>query len=212
VPASSKYALSINVIPSSRLPANAAAEAKLTKALSSVPDHARVHRLLRYVDILPKRLRRATPNVKAHELDRNLASADAFIGLGKNFGRSEEAEAHVGEALRLSPRDTNAHAWKSFAGQAKAILGGYEQAAAWFRQAIEANRNYPPAYFNLAAALAQLGRLDEAHSAVRAGLALNPTYTISRRRASWMARSDDPTYLAQLEPILDGPRKAGVPD
>ena len=68
------------------------------------------------------------------------------------------------------------------------------------------------AYFNLAAALAQLGRLDEARSAVKAGLALNPTYTISRTRAAWTARSDDPTYLAQLEPILEGLRKAGVPE
>ena len=33
----------------------AAAEAKLTKALSSVPDHARGHRLLGYVEILTKR-------------------------------------------------------------------------------------------------------------------------------------------------------------
>ena len=48
----------------------------------------------------------------------------------------------------------------------------------------------------MAAALAQLGRLDEAHSAVKAGLALNPTFTISRARASWTAMSDDPTYLA----------------
>jgi hypothetical protein len=64
----------------------------------------------------------------------------------------------------------------------------------------------------LAAALAQLGRLDEARSAVRAGLALNPTYTISRRRASWTSQSDDPTYLAQLEPIVEGLRKAGVPE
>ena len=135
--------------------------------------------------------------MNAHELDRNLASAHAFIGLGKNFGRSEEAEAHLGKALRLSPRDTNAHIWKSFAGIAKTVLGSYEQAAAWFRQAIEANRNNSPAYLNLASALAQLGRLDEARSAVKAGLALNPTYTISRRRASWSARSDDPTYLSR---------------
>jgi hypothetical protein len=62
----------------------------------------------------------------------------------------------------------------------------------------------------LAAALAQLGRLDEARSAVKANLALNPAYTISRRRASWTAQSDDPTYLAQLEPIFEGMRKAGV--
>jgi hypothetical protein len=28
----------------------------------------------------------------------------------------------------------------------------------------------------------------------------------------WTTRSDDPTYLAQLEPILEGMRKAGVPE
>jgi hypothetical protein len=64
----------------------------------------------------------------------------------------------------------------------------------------------------LAAALAQLDRLDEARSAVRAGLALNPAYTISRRRASWTAQSDDPTYLTQVESIFEGMRKAGVPE
>ena len=64
----------------------------------------------------------------------------------------------------------------------------------------------------MAAALAQLGRLDEARSAVKAGLALNPSFSISRVRATWTARSDDPTYLAQLEPILEGMRKAGVPE
>ena len=58
---------------------------------------------------------------------------------------------------------------------AKLHLGSWEQAVAWFRRAIEANRNYPHAYFSLAAALAQLGRLDEARSAVKAGLALNPS-------------------------------------
>jgi hypothetical protein len=64
----------------------------------------------------------------------------------------------------------------------------------------------------LAAALAQLGRLSEANSAVKTGLALNPTYSVSRVRAAWTARSDDPTYLTQLEPIFEGMRKAGVPE
>jgi hypothetical protein len=64
----------------------------------------------------------------------------------------------------------------------------------------------------LAAALAQLGRLDEAHSAVKAGLALNAAFSISRVRAAWTAMSDDPTYLAQLEPVFEGMRKAAVPE
>jgi Flp pilus assembly protein TadD len=105
-----------------------------------------------------------------------------------------------------------AYIWMYFAGLAKLYLGKYEQAIAWFRRAIEANRNYPAANFNLAAALAQLGRLDEARSAGSAGLALNPAFTVSRAHAAWTAMSDDPTYLAQLEPLLQGMRKAGVPE
>jgi hypothetical protein len=66
--------------------------------------------------------------------------------------------------------------------------------------------------FNLAASLTQLGRLNEANSAVKSGLALNPAYSVSRVRGAWTARSDDPTYLDQLEPIFDGMRKAGIPE
>ena len=57
-----------------------------------------------------------------------------------------------------------------------------------------------------------LVELDEARSAVKAGLTLNPAFAISPARASWTAISDDPTYLAQLEPVLEGLRKAGVPE
>jgi hypothetical protein len=43
----------------------------------------------------------------ALEVDRNLAIANSSIGRGKILiGRAEETEAHVAEALRLSPRDT----------------------------------------------------------------------------------------------------------
>jgi TolB-like protein/class 3 adenylate cyclase len=192
----------------------AAAEAKLTKALSLAPDHALGHMLLGFVDIMTKRAVEGIAECEhALALDRNLAFAHHNIGFGKIFiGRAEEMDAHIGEALRLSPRDTMAYSWMTNAGLAKNHIGNWVQAVAWFRRSIEANRNYPPAYFNLAAALAQLGRLDEAHSAVRAGLALNPAYNVARRLAFWTAMSDNPRYLAQLEPIFQGMRKAGVPD
>jgi TolB-like protein/class 3 adenylate cyclase/Flp pilus assembly protein TadD len=194
--------------------AYAAAEPKLIKALSSAPDHARAHMLLGFIEILTRRAAEGIAECEhALALDRNLASAHHMIGYGKIFiGCAVETEAHIGEALRLSPRDTQAYVWMNIAGQAKLHLGGYEQAVTWFRRSIEANRNFPAANFYLAAALALLGRFDEARSAVKAGLALNPTYTISRARAARTARSDDPTFLAQLEPIFDGLRKAGVPE
>jgi TolB-like protein/class 3 adenylate cyclase/Flp pilus assembly protein TadD len=192
----------------------AAAEAKLTKALSSVPDHARAHMNLGLVEILTKRAAEGIAKCEhALALDRNLAQAYSVIGLGKIFiGRAEETEAHIVEALRLSPHDTTAFIWMTNAGIAKNHLGSWEQTVVWCRRAIEANRNSPVPHFLMGTALAQLGRLDEARSAVKAGLALNPNFSISRARALWTARSDDPTYLARLEPILDGLGKAGVPE
>jgi len=63
----------------------------------------------------------------------------------------------------------------------------------------------------LAAALAHLGKLEEAQSAVQAGLALDPAFTLRRFRAN--APSDDPTFLAQRERVYyDALRKAGVPE
>jgi tetratricopeptide (TPR) repeat protein len=191
----------------------AAAEEKLTKALSSVPDHARGHLWLGLVGIYTKRAAEGIAECEhALALDRNLAGAHASIGLAKIFiGRAGETEAHIAEALRLSPRDTWAYTWMHNAGVAKNHLRSWDQAVGWFRRAIEANRNYPHTYFSLAAALAGLGRVQEAQSAVKAGLALNPPFSISRARALWTAMSEDPTYLAGFEPVLHGLRKAGLP-
>ncbi len=204
----------ISFFASDPMAAIASAEVKLAKVLSSVPDHALGHALL---GLLYTFTRRAAQGIAECEhalaLDRNLADAHSFIGFGKIvIGRAEETEAHIVEALRLSPRDTNAYGWMTNAGMAKNQLGSYELAVAWFRRAIESNRNFPQAHFSMAAALGQLGRLDEAHAAVKAGLALNPAYTISRGRALWAAASDDPTHLAALEPIIEGWRKAGLPE
>ena len=192
----------------------AASEAKLTTALSAVPDHALGHMVLGFIDIFTKRAAQGIAECEhALALDRNLAAAHAMIGFGKVLlGRAEETEAHVAEALRLSPRDMMAYDWMNAAGMAKLHLGSWEQAVGWLRRSVEANRNHSAANFHLAAALAQLDRVDEAHSAVKAGLALNPTFAISRVRAVRTARTDDPTCLAQLEPILEGLRKAGVPE
>ena len=147
----------------------AIAEAKVTKALSSAPDHANGHRLLRHVEILSERAAQGIAECEhALELDRNLAAAHSTIGLAKIFiGRPEETETHILEALRLSPRDTNAYSWIYIVGFAKLYLGSYEQAVAWCRRAIEANRDYPLTYVSLAAALAPFATRSAGRGAFR---------------------------------------------
>jgi len=190
----------------------AAAEVTVTKALSMAPQHARAHWLLGRVKIFSNRAAQGIAECEqALALDRNLASAHGGIGHAKYYlGRGAETEAHVQEALRLSPRDTEAYIWMMFAGLAKLQLGADEEAVARFGRSVDINRSHPRAHFFLAAALAQLGRLDEARSAVEAGLALNPSFTIRRFRAG--ALGDNPTYLAGRERIYEGMRTAGVPE
>ena len=191
----------------------AAADEGLNRALSSAPDHALGHMWLGFVYMYTKRAPQALVECEhALELDRNLAAAHSCLGNAKIFlGRFEETEAHIEEALRLSPRDTYSSAWMRFAGLAKFGLGDYEGAARWDRRAVEANRNDVFSYFFLAAALAELNRLDEARSAMEVGLKLNPTFSISRMRAAG-ALSDDPKYLDYRQRLYEGLRKAGAPE
>jgi TolB-like protein/class 3 adenylate cyclase len=191
-----------------------AAEAQSARALSLAPDDARGHMTLGVVYIYTRRAAQGLAECEhALALDRNLAQAHANIGLGKNLiGRPEETETHIVEALRLSPRDTMATAWMFLAGHAKNQLGLWEQAAEWHQRAIEANRNFWNPYIGLGAALARLGRLDEARSAVKAGLALRPSHSIAAVRAFAEALSDNPTYRAGLEPLMESMRMAGVPE
>jgi TolB-like protein/class 3 adenylate cyclase len=190
----------------------AAAETMLNRALSMEPQYAGAHLVLGAVQMFTNRAAQGIRECEhALALDRNLADAHGCIGMAKYFvGRAEETEAHIHEALRLSPRDIFAYRWMLFVGIAKAQLGADAEAASWLRRSIEANRNFPLAHFHLAEALALLGQLDEARAAPQAGLALDPGFNLRRYRVN--ALSDNPAYLAGRERSCEGMRLAGVPE
>ena len=100
--------------------------------------------------------------------------------------------------------------WLTFVGAAKNLLGRHEEAVAYQRRSIEINRNNPWAHLHLAAALANIGQLEEAQAAAAAGLALSPQFTIAQYQANPM--SDHPVYLAGRQRIIDGMRRAGLPE
>jgi tetratricopeptide (TPR) repeat protein len=190
----------------------AAAEASLTKALTLAPNRVYAHLAMVYVLIGTNRAQRGIEELElALALDSNLASARAAMGLAHVYlGRAEETEADILEALRLSPRDASISSWFIHAGGAKACLGEYEAAVVWLRKSIDANRYNIWAYFILAACLAHLGRLDEARQEIRAGLAVNPKFTLRRFRTG--LESDNAVFLAQRERLIEGMRKAGLPE
>ncbi len=190
----------------------AAAERNAVKALSLAPDHAEAHFVLGFVLGLTKRAERAMAESRhALDLDPNLAFAHAMMGLhALHLGRGEETEGHIREALRLSPFDVQAFPWFAIVGFAKNSLGRYKEAISWLRQGISRNSKFAMPHFHLGSALAHLGRMDEAHDAAAAGLALDPTFNLASFRAAQI--TDDPYYLAWRERVIDGMRMAGVPE
>ncbi len=193
----------------------AAGEQAALNALSLASSHANAHYALGNIYLMTNRSTQAIAEAEqALALDRNMAAAHALIGFAKlNDGRAEETEPHILEALRLSPRDTVAWHWMFVAGVATTYLKRDEEAVRRLRRSVETFRYMSDSHFYLAAALAHLGREDEARAAAKAGLAIQPEFTIARLRAMLMrAQGDNPVVWKQTERAFDGMRKAGVPD
>jgi TolB-like protein len=191
----------------------AEAEAIATRALLLAPNHVGAHIALGVALMFTKRAERAIAEFEhVLALDRNSAMAHSVIGFAKYLlGRGSEIEAHINEAVRLSPRDPYVHRWFIWVGVAKVAIKAEAEAVAWLRRGLESNRNYSLAHFHLGAVLARLGQMDEAREAVRAGLALDPTFSIHRFRTS-NAWSNDPVYLAGRERQIESMRLAGAPE
>jgi TolB-like protein len=189
-----------------------AAEAALHRVLSVAPSHPRAHMLLGAVQLQTNRVAKGVAECQqALALDRNLAEAHGFIGLGKyELGHGEDVEGHIQEALRLSPRDTRAYLWFMFVGMGKLTTNADLEALDWFRRSLEANRNHALSHFHFAAAQALVGDLKDARSTAEAGLSLDRSFTIRRYRIN--AKGDNPIYLAKRERFYEGMRMAGVPE
>jgi TolB-like protein/class 3 adenylate cyclase/Flp pilus assembly protein TadD len=188
------------------------AESDLAKALRLRPDSAAAHAALGNLCVVTNRVAEGVAECeRALAIDPNCASAHVWIGAAKSVaGRSEENEAHIVEALRISPRDIHAGNWMVIAAFAKVCASRDEDAVVWCNRSIGLNPNDAGARFCLAAALANLGRLEEARDAAHRGLKISPSFTIARFRSAPIGNNR--IYLAGLEHVWEGMRKAGLPE
>ncbi|AZO70890.1 MAG: tetratricopeptide repeat protein [Mesorhizobium sp.] len=121
-------------------------------------------------------------------------------------GEAERAIEWSEQGMRLSPFDP--WAWAAFDAQAMSHLlrGRYEEACRAAYKSVQANPAHSITYVQLAAALAKLGRLDEARAAAARVLELQPAFRYSRQFAGVNCA---PALAEALGRAL---REAGLPE
>ncbi len=155
------------------------------------------------------------------EFERALALdpdvAEAYGGVGATYGdigQYEKAIEFFDKAIRLSPQQTQELAiWCHGKGVAYFGLQQYDQAIEWARRSIAINPNFASALGILAASLGLTGHEAEARNAEQRRAALSKIKNIAvLNKAFAPPPSADPRTRATFDRIIEGLRKAGMPE
>jgi adenylate cyclase len=208
-------------------PDNSQANAGLAQALTSIyrsrwdPEPANV--LVRADEAATRAVSTAPNNAQAHyvkaqvlgvsnRFDAALAAYDRAIALDRNhtaahveraralitMGRAADAVAPVERAIRLSPRDPELYVWYYVLCHAHTHLA--------------TGKTYWFVWVDLASAYAWRGQTAEAAAAVGELLKLRPGYTVQNLVQEGFGYSENPTFRKEFLRIVEGARKAGVPE
>jgi len=121
-------------------------------------------------------------------------------------GEAERAIEWSEQGMRLSPFDPWAFAAFDAQAMSHLLRGRYDEACRAAYRSVQANPAHSITYVQLAAALAKLGRLEEARAAAARVLELHPTFSYSRQFAGVNCA---PALAACLGDAL---RVAGLPE
>ena len=192
----------------------ARAEETIDRALALQPQNSEAHWMRGRIFFHKRQWGAAIAEEEAAiAADSNNAAAHASASVWKRFiGRAEDGFGGVETALRLSPHDLIVPIWQYDMCDLHMHLAQWEQAIEWCRKAIAGSPNYGfwfP-YVALAAANAWAGHEKEASETVAQLQKARPGFTVQ----TWAGIhwTDDPTFNAQYARIVEGLRKAGVPE
>ncbi len=178
--------------------------ASAKRAVELDPDDSASHSALAFMLLFE---RRWEESAKEYEISLRLNPNDAeawatFADLKYHEGRGVEAIACVEKALRLNPHPPGYYFWSL--GLAQYAAGKYEAVV----KTLSNEATYRTESRRvLAAALAQLGRLEEAREAAKLYLAGNPHFRISHWLETMPYRD-----IATRDRLVEGMRKAGLPE
>jgi TolB-like protein/tetratricopeptide (TPR) repeat protein len=144
---------------------------------------------------------------RALSMNENLAEAWGYSAYLRNtVGDVQTGLAHGERALRLNPYGPRSFFYLGTIGVSHLFAGRTELAVEWLARSSKEQPNFPSTFGFLSAALAHLGRIDEARSAIARRLEMEPSLTIT-------SLSKRMTYQpAQARLYLDGLRLAGLPE
>jgi TolB-like protein/class 3 adenylate cyclase len=190
----------------------ARAEKAIDAAVALEPGSSSVHHAKAFLYFMKRQYEPAiTEDETAISLDPNFAGAYAFAGFDKMFvGHAEDGFAGVETAFRLSPRDPNVPWWQFWMCVLHAHLAHWEEAIPWCSKSAAGLPEvfYPFVFLTIANAWA--GHDKEAKEAAAQLQKVYPGFTVQ----SWAGIhwTDDPTFNARNARIVEGLRKAGLPE
>jgi adenylate cyclase len=192
----------------------ARADEAATRAISTAPNYAHAHYVKAEVLGLLNRFDAALATYdRAIALDRNHAAA--YVGRARNLnviGRAAEALAPVERAIRLSPRDPELYVWYFVLCHAYTHMARDAQAIEWCLKSLATGKTFWFAYVDLASAYAWRGQKAEAAAAVAELLKLRPGFTVQTLAQEGSGVSDNPAFRKEFQRIVEGARKAGLPE
>ncbi|MCI0754983.1 winged helix-turn-helix domain-containing protein [Roseomonas vastitatis] len=161
-----------------------ALEAAVQQALELDAGHARALALLGHSRTILHRDYATAQDLldRALEIAPNDAETCLWVSPTLAYtGRTADAVRSAERAIRLSPEDPLLFRYQHFLSIAHYAQGDWEEAAQWGLRSIRSNRGYTSNLIMTAAALAALGRAEEARPIVAHFLELVPSYRVSVR-------------------------------
>jgi adenylate cyclase len=182
------------------------------RAVAAESDNSAAHMAKAWVFFLKRQWAQAIAEAETAVADNpNNAWAHAARRFWKLYlGRAEDGFSGLETAFRLSPRDPYVPYWQFQVCVLHNFLAQWEQAIEWCEKAHAGAPENPIALVHLAAANAWTGHDQEAKEAAAQLRKVYPGFTVQTYAGiHW---TDDLTFNAQRARIVEGLRKAGVPE
>jgi tetratricopeptide (TPR) repeat protein len=145
---------------------------------------------------------------RALELNPNNSLAYGTLGaLQCYLGLPEEGIANLERCVRANPWDPSIFFRFADLAHANFLLERYEKAVEWARKSLQRRPDWRFALLMLGTSLVQLGRVDEAQSAVREYLRLSPSGSLSKLQRHLPHRRP-----GDRERLVNALRAAGLPE